>query len=130
MYNACSRAIKFLFCLVFIIDHTRLDRSRLFNFGFNVDQIYTICHIILLSYFYHRPDSIRSVMEAQFCFWRGPHLYNQSHSCFIWFLSYLEPDRSITTIQYRFLINCTYTIIRIIILSGFRHRLHLVDWSQ
>ena len=90
--NAPAQSVKSLSYLVFIIDHTRLDKPRQFSFIFIVDQIYTISHVVVLSGFHHRPNLTLLIMAVQFHFWHRPHLYNQSRSYPILFSSQSAPN--------------------------------------
>ena len=116
-----------LSCLVFITDCTSLivyDYSILF---FCIDYTLTINHVIVLSCFRQISHLVRSVIVAQFCFRHRPHLYDQSRHCYLWFSSQLPHglighDNSALLFD----VDPTYTIDHVVVLSGFRHRLHLV----
>ena len=76
----------------FVTDQTQSDRSRQLDFIFDVNWIYTISHVVVLSDFCHSWNSIRSVNVTQFHFWHKLHLYNQLRHCPIWFSSQLALD--------------------------------------
>ena len=140
MQIAPVQSITLLSCLIFIQDDTQFGRYQQFNFGFDVDQTYTISHIIVLIGFRNRSCPIESITITQFCFQRRPHLYDQSHSCLIWpsskwapnpiyhiivlsgFHHRLHPIQSVMKVQYLFGIEHTCTIDHIVVLSDFHHR--------
>ena len=82
-----------LLCLVFIIDCTRSDRSLQFNIVFGIDRTCTICHIIVLSGFFHRVHHVQLVTTVHYHFRHRPHLYDRSRHCPIWFSSHIAPDQ-------------------------------------
>ena len=58
------RSVTSLPYLVFIANRTRSDMFKQFSFGFDVDQIYTINHVIVQFCFHHISDLVQSIMVA------------------------------------------------------------------
>ena len=100
MQIALVQSGTLLSCLVFLTNCTQSNSSSQFSFDFNIDQIYTINHVIVLFGFFHTSNSVRLVITTQFPFQCRLHLYNHSHRFPIWFSS--QSVIRLITIQYRF----------------------------
>ena len=80
-YTASIQSVMQLSYKVFIIVNIRSDRSQKFNIVFYVDCICMIRRVLVLSGFHHTRHPIRLVMI----------IHDQSHHCFVIFLSLTEP---------------------------------------
>ena len=60
-----------LSCLVLVTYYTELDRSRQFNFGFGIDDTYTVYQVVVLFSFHHRSSQSNKTVTIKYCFQSG-----------------------------------------------------------
>lgn len=79
MWTTPVQSISSLSCLVFIIDHTLLEKSWKFTFDFDIDRTCTISLVVVLYHFHHKLYPIRSAITVQLHFQSRAKLYGRSH---------------------------------------------------